>query len=91
MQAKHFAAIAIIATSSAITAPAQAADRDFSERVFAAMSDTIANQGNQALRTIRAELRKNLAEAIKPLLPQPDQTETADGAASLGSSTRAIQ
>lgn len=32
----------------------------------------IASQGNQALIQIRAELRRDLAESLKPLLPSPD-------------------
>lgn len=32
----------------------------------------IAEQGNEALRQMREELRRDLAQKIEPLLPQPD-------------------
>lgn len=52
-----------------------AAEESYGARVAAAAANSvghwIANQGNQALRDIREDLRDNLAQTLKPLLPAP--------------------
>lgn len=52
-----------------------AAEESYGARVAAAAASSvgnwIANQGNQALREIREDLRDNLADKIKPFLPAP--------------------
>lgn len=61
-------ALALLASGPA------AAEESYGARVAAAASSVgqwIANQGNQALRDIRKDLRDNLAETLKPLLPAP--------------------
>lgn len=89
MQAKILIAAAVVAASA--TAPVHAADRDFSERIFAAMGDTIAAQGNEALRDIRRELRKGLTAAIKPLLPEPAESDTSNSNDSTPADARSVQ
>jgi hypothetical protein len=62
-------ALALIAAGPA------AAEESYGARVAAAAASSvgtwIANQGNQALREIREDLRDNLADKIKPFLPAP--------------------
>jgi hypothetical protein len=48
------------------------------------VGQAIAFQGNAALRTIRAEMKAKLAQAIKPVLPAPRTTKvSATGAESM--------
>lgn len=50
---------------------AQAAETSISSRVASGIGHVIAEQGNKAFREMREEARKQLVEAIKPLLPKP--------------------
>ncbi|HVT34810.1 MAG TPA: hypothetical protein VHE37_04480 [Nevskiaceae bacterium] len=88
MKIQVFAAVML---ASALAAPAQAADRDFSERVFAVMADTIAEQGNHALRDIRNEVRRNLVNTLKPLLPEPSNDADAGAETDTAAAGSAVQ
>lgn len=65
-------AAALILASFAGTA--SASDRqELLAATMHAVGSAIASQGNAALMQIREELRRDLRESLKPLLPAPDR------------------
>jgi hypothetical protein len=71
MNRTALAAAALILASFA--GPASATDRqELVASTMHAVGRAIASQGNAALKQIREELRRDLADSLKPLLPSPD-------------------
>jgi len=64
-------------TLASFAGTASAGDRqELLASTMHAVGRAIASQGNAALMQIRQELRRDLAESLKPLLPAPDRVAT---------------
>jgi len=80
-------AAALILASFASTASAN--DRqELLASTMHAVGRAIASQGNAALKQIREELRRDLAESLKPLLPAPDRVANSTPEPATATATR---
>lgn len=64
-------ATAVLLAAALFQAGPAAAQDSLPARAFSALGHAIAQQGNQALRDIRDEMRERLLRDLKPVLPQP--------------------
>jgi hypothetical protein len=102
MKTRQILAVLVTGTLLSANVSAHAAELSLTDRVIAGVGNVIAAEGNNALRSIRNELKRNLVNTLKPLLPEPspnnsEASATTDNDANLQDyvnlheQTRAVQ
>jgi hypothetical protein len=71
------AAALLAATTLGASSVAQAQDQNVSSRVVVGLGAWIAAQGNAALAEVREDLKQDLRDAMKPLLPESEPAPEA--------------
>jgi hypothetical protein len=74
-QGRKFLWATVLGAGALAMSPAQAAGHA-GERAVIGIGYWIAAQGNQALRDIREQMKQELVDHVKPLVPQPRRDST---------------